>query len=316
MTTIAIISSTTASNSVVSPTTPSHSVEKPSRSSNPNLLQPEPRSHTPCSSFSSVLFQFEIPGAKSIYIMDGTTNKSPLDDDQVKVSGIGSEPLRREDIQVRLVDPIFYCCDRVLNIFAEEPLLSDFQKELLLDNTMNILDDEHAANLEDRGIDDDLLSEGDLEDDCEMDCYADEEYVVDSKLFYSSTLFVDSSSPFRPPETASPTSSWNRRGSTNYRRELLLDSGFDEMTKFLANFPLNQIEDDVPSEGDIESCCDDDDDEQDQECDSDYDVLPWITHEPLDCHQRIRLARHPGEASLAQAWLLYTIIQSAYSIPV
>ncbi|KAG7338196.1 hypothetical protein IV203_025108 [Nitzschia inconspicua] len=258
MTTIAIISSTTASNSVVSPAMSSHSVEKPSRSSVPNLLQPSPRSHTLPSSCSSVLFQFEIPGAKSI--------KSPLDDDQVKVSGIGSEPLRREDIQVRLGDPILDCCDRVLNISAEEPLLSDFQKGLLLDNTLDILDDEHAANLEDGGIDDDLLSEGDLEDDCEMDCYADEEYVVDSKLFYSSTpLFVDSSSPFRPPETASPTSSWNRRGSTNYRRELLLDSGFDEMTTFLANFPLDQIEDDVLSEGDIEPCCDDDDDDDDSD---------------------------------------------------
>ncbi|KAG7338193.1 hypothetical protein IV203_002598 [Nitzschia inconspicua] len=142
---------------------------------------------------------------------------------------------------------------------------------------MNILkrttDDDDVDDDDDD--DDDLLSEGDLEDDCEVDCY-DEEDVLDSKLYCSSTPVVESRSPLRP-ETTSPSSSWNRRGSSNYQRELLLDGGFDEMARLLAKFQLDdrtEDDDDVLSEGDVESCYGDDEDDQEDDFDdgdSDYD---------------------------------------------
>jgi hypothetical protein len=211
------------------------------------------------------------------------SSKSPLDGDMDWIDGLltnknhknkknqekqpqdHQEPFMA-DFHVPLRESVSRCCDRALSILADDPT-NAYKRELLLDNLKIMEQEVHSAAFISDYDGDDLLSHGDLEEDLED---WDNEQQDADEMDYS-TCVVDYHQPLSN-ESASPS---YRRERNVYRRELLLDGCFEDMNRALGQLQTNELEDDLLSQGDLESFCDDiedeyeyDDDEEDRDDDS------------------------------------------------
>jgi hypothetical protein len=182
------------------------------------------------------------------------------------------------DFYVPLRDSASKCCDAALRILSDEPrqrqLIDSYKKELLLDN-MELL--RHYE--EEPGCLDGCIEEYDDLDDLDLQ---HDVHFVDDEIDLS-TYMMESHIPLsddnRLTVSSSKSSSHQNNPSINYQRELLLDGYFDGMNCVLTQFrhPYVEEQDDLLSEGDLESHCydhielenDDDEDNASNSSDSD-----------------------------------------------
>jgi hypothetical protein len=126
----------------------------------------------------------------------------------------------------------------------------EYKKELLLDNTFL------SCNDDDDFIDEDLLSEGDI-DECDFDDEVDV-WGLDGHLPTPTTAGIEYEMPL--VDTLTSASKYrHQQQSICYRKELLLDCG-DDLDHILSLTRCNiSLDDDELSQGDIESDCESDD---------------------------------------------------------
>ncbi|KAL3912320.1 MAG: hypothetical protein SGARI_001217, partial [Bacillariaceae sp.] len=160
-------------------------------------------------------------------------------------------------------------CDDALKVLEftttstrpSSPQRRAYQKELLLDNLtflQEALDAsrQNGMDFENEDLDEDLLSQGDIEDDDHSWDEDEDEASYSSHLPMS--LFCDYQLPLRNSESHSSSMDVYAQVS-KYQRELLLDRGVDDLQKYAMSGQQQGHEDDDLSLGDVESDIEDED---------------------------------------------------------